>query len=421
MFQHLQKAAKGKSLSNHVKYETVWSCENDANKQKWIKYMHQNESQTCIFDDIESLHHMVCKCVVHPDVPVCPVPEPRGERLAVAGFSCKDLSSLNKRARRAGTSALANGTGSSAKTLRGLLLYLETSNMYVWVGENLDDLDKVFSVNRQFMLQELGNIGWVADTVSLDSSQLGAPTARKRAYIIAINCYKCNLSPEDSRKLLTSIVTCIQKLVVPMLPLTDFLLEDNDPYMQTFFESLGNRGGHAEPGWEKTFYAALSKAGMSWSECIVPDKTMKSKWYKTLKPREKMVLAYELKRHPQATCIDVGQSAGWSQVSETEVLPTMIPRGWFWIRLEGREERLLTGKEMLMLHGFPKSSLANAGSFSDGLFRDLAGNSFHAFAFMATLIGLITYWPFCGIPDEPDVSDDAPAIDDVLGDILDSL
>ena len=210
---------------------------------------------------------------------------------------------------------------------------------------------------------------------------------------------------------------CVERLKVPGLPMSKFLLDEKDPYIATIFAQLKSDKDRQDKEWQENFWSALKKAGMTWSECTPPAATKASKWYDVLKPREKMVLAYELKLHPDAFAVDISQSPGWCGIGSDGALPTIIPRARIWLRQgEGFEERPLSGKECLMVHGFPKENLDRSADITDRLFADLAGNSFQGFSFMAALIAAVTHWPFSTAKDP---EEQAETIEDVVGRILD--
>ena len=109
-----------------------------------------------------------------------------------------------------------------------------------------------------------------------------------------------------------------------------------------------------ETKWQSNLQRHLDKANIRWSQCTLPEDHLASPGYMSLTEREKMMLGYTFKRNPEATSIDCSQSAGRCPIGHSNCLPTLTTSSN--IYLIGNM-RCLTGKESLMLHGFPKEVL----------------------------------------------------------------
>jgi site-specific DNA-cytosine methylase len=119
--------------------------------------------------------------------------------LLVAGWSCKDLSRLSKDyAQKKNSNVLEEKRGSSGQTLEGLLQYLRNDAPPVYIGENVDEIIDVFSENRLYLISAMRGAGYVTDVVKVDSSEYGHWTKRVRAYIVAFNLEKCELSDSEA-------------------------------------------------------------------------------------------------------------------------------------------------------------------------------------------------------------------------------
>jgi site-specific DNA-cytosine methylase len=119
--------------------------------------------------------------------------------LLVAGWSCKDLSRLSKDyAQKNNSNVLEEKRGSSGQTLEGLLQYLRNDAPPVYIGENVDEIIDVFSENRLYLISAMRGAGYVTDVVKVDSSEYGHWTKRVRAYIVAFNLEKCELSDSEA-------------------------------------------------------------------------------------------------------------------------------------------------------------------------------------------------------------------------------
>ena len=131
----------------------------------------------------------------------------------------------------------------------------------------------------------------------------------------------------------------------------------------------------------------IEKEGIRYRDCALPRATVESAWFDVLPERERLVLGYTHLKHPATLCVDTSQSLGRA-VNSDRMLPTLTPGMHLWLFLPdaaGRpRNRLLTGKEALRLHGFAARYLKDDTlaelNISDGLLKDLCGNSFDAHA-----------------------------------------
>lgn len=191
-------SGKGKSLWN-----TVFTCEEAPRKQRWIRqYMWNGADSVCLFNDVREL----CKnpvCVVHSDKKadggMCGI---QAGHLAVAGFSCKNLSKYNvdhMKSKKSGYSVLQHLTGTSGQTLRGVLDFLQRYKTPVYIGENVEDVVSLESGNAQSLLELFANIGYVVDFVVLRHSDYMGCTTRNRVYIVALNVERARMTPTEAR------------------------------------------------------------------------------------------------------------------------------------------------------------------------------------------------------------------------------
>ena len=130
-----------------------------------------------------------------------------------------------------------------------------------------------------------------------------------------------------------------------------------------------------------------------------------------------MTLSYALLTEPNSTAVDISQQAGRTPVGRDGLLPTICTSAKLYMT---EQKRILTGMELLMLHGMPRR-LLDHGEYADNLMKDLAGNSFLAGAVMAVLISIYLHIPaewvigkrdggdVGAVSDDPDPRDDAGA------------
>ena len=122
--------------------------------------------------------------------------------MTVGAISCKDLSkSSNKRKQ----DCLRTGTGTSGRTLYGLLSALDNSESRAYIGENADELASLSSENRQAMDEAFAEIGWVVIAELLNHRDYGGLSRRGRAYIIALHLERCNMTAVEGR-------ACLRKM-----------------------------------------------------------------------------------------------------------------------------------------------------------------------------------------------------------------
>lgn len=124
--------------------------------------------------------------------------------------------------------------------------------------------------------------------------------------------------------------------------------------------------------------------------------TSSSRWFKTLSPFHKSVLVYRqhlslascksAERTAEKQCkelaISLDQSADRNTQStvwddgETIVAPCVLPGQVLWLHIPGDEERLLLGREALVLQGYPVCRVgAQADAMPERFLQDLAGNA----------------------------------------------
>ena len=137
----------------------------------------------------------------------------------------------------------------------------------------------------------------------------------------------------------------------------------------------------AEGPWRKKLVEFCMAKKLQLSKCRVPKVTAKSPWFSgILQEREKTGLAAHIQISPSLTTLDTSQSIERMPTGYNWMLPTIIPGGRTWMRLEGQEERMLCGMESLSLQGYPmdllKALQRASPDISDNLLADMGGNAF---------------------------------------------
>ena len=104
----------------------------------------------CIFQDVQDVSKQSAKCVMHGGM--CSVVKTwHVEQLTIAGWSCKDLSTMRGKVEGA---ALSNkNKGTSSKTLHGVIEFLEAAQQKVYIGENVEEVTNlVWALGRAFQI-----------------------------------------------------------------------------------------------------------------------------------------------------------------------------------------------------------------------------------------------------------------------------
>eukprot|EP00959_Pyramimonas_sp_CCMP1952_P322707 6752761-Pyramimonas_sp.AAC.1 len=189
----------------------------------------------------------------------------------------------------------ADDNSTSHTTFEGLLSFLANHRPATWLGENVDEMDKVTSENRCHMIDKLGEIGYVVDTQVVHSSVHVAATARRRTWIIALQCNVLGLEVDEARSILKDMIKYIPSLQVKQLPLKDFLLNDKDKYVSEAFENAvkvhaqsSAESPASEAKWKNDLTDLLRKKHMSWRKCRAPKAVAEGRWFSTLPARDRM-------------------------------------------------------------------------------------------------------------------------------------
>ena len=192
--------ALGKKAS---KYTTEFACEKDEKKANvWIKGI-MNPAHgcpdACISTDVCDLGRRHARCWRHDQE--CPVPHGTCN-LAIASWSCKDLSNLKT----------TGSSGTTESTLKGVLAFLAASRPLFYLGENLEAIMKAELRNN--LEHDFAGINYVVDMVDMSADDYGAVTTRKRAYVIGIECQESGIDWEVGKKIARDIVALAGSLKI---------------------------------------------------------------------------------------------------------------------------------------------------------------------------------------------------------------
>ena len=281
--------------------------------------------------------------------------------------------------------------------------------------------------NLDVCLADLHSQGYRAVALKLCPSQFGRPVTRKRIYIIG----SLELDYSD----LQSLASFIAALQVPdserpSIPLSPFLLADDDPLIDAFYEDalaakhtkaakLANQRTAADvddPKWiterNVPFVTQPRHRDVRWSDPV----SATNRWYDLLTDRERQCLAT---KHSNGVC-DLSQIEKRDGNQVDDGCPCITPNGVFF---HTGLNRLLVPIERCALQGlqFDASLLC----MYDGPFlNDLSGNGYRGPVLEIITIGIVHIYAskWCVAQDtavnheQPTTSD--VCIDDMLGDGL---
>ena len=411
-----------KALDFDCRLDHLFSCEKEVPKQRWIHEVMRplfaaGAKSACVFKDIGGLCNEMCECAVHGRCQVA------FSRLHVSGFSCKDLSKLNK-ARDAGRSSLPDRSGTSGATLDALMRFVTAHMPPILVMENVDDLLSHTSSNFAFLLNELESRGYQADAAELCSMDYFVPQRRKRCYVIAYLV----LPGWEGRAVATQArraVALTNRLVHSRAAtsLNSFLLPESHAYVRSELErrtqarsAASKEQEQREELWKEQYQKELAKQQVPVSECVVPLIDRGGPWYPLLTPRQKVVLGHSILTNSSMTSADIYQSIGREFVSsDPNVVSTIVPNSLKRLR---SLRRPLLGYEALKLQAFPDAVIEKgvAEDFSDCQLMDLAGNSFTGTVAQAVALAALVYAP---LPCEGGRVDNQQVSIDSVADLLD--
>ena len=126
--------------------------------------------------------------------------------------------------------------------------------------------------------------------------------------------------------------------------------------------------------------------------------------YKLLTRRQQQTLKVQILQTPDAWSVDVGQGIGRSPHRCDEMFNSFTTTAVPYIV---SQNRILFGKECLLVHGYPREPLAkdalDNANIKDTTLKDLAANSFSSGACTAVLIAVLSVLPsrlWCADPTE---------------------
>ena len=295
--------------------------------------------------------------------------------------------------------------GSTGETFNGMIHMMERLQPPWFVWENVTDLLDQGQEDNLFLLQEaLDAIGYTVAHHKVNSLHYGLPQDRERLYGVCVNRNIVRMNRKDARALVERVLETVSnmKLAQP-LHLSQFLLDDDDPYINECLSSLQEtKSRRKEHGveedllWRRKLQALCLQHQVRLSALKPSKDLVDNSWFHALPLREQQGLLFQTATCPDMRAVDLSQSIERMCPKTSDVLGTLLPCArWFLIR--GSRSRILTGLEAMRAQGSPLDLLQELSNKpqvkcdADSLFSDLAGNAFSAPVVAAHMISVILH------------------------------
>jgi len=372
-------------LGVQLRTDHLFSCDIGTASREFIK---RNCQPRALFPDLLA-RSTVSHCILAGRPRLVPELD-----IYVAGFPCKDFSTLNRF-----RPALL---GPHACIFRGVVGYIERFRPRAYVLENVDGLTKtlrgasapIFEVMRTLRAIRGYEVrGWKVNTLDFY-----LPQNRKRVYIVGVNKDKVHL-----RKPLKDWGKVLKKLESrASVGVQRFLLDDDHPQVKGQRERLASGLGRSTASrtckWIEKHRILRAKLGLS-EDSVHPYLSADRGWMSLLPPRTLETLALTSVKvqqisggHSPETTHYVGEiSQGFDYVSILDdISPCVAPLSRLWIF---NRYRWAVGLEKFALQGFPCDELDVTG-LSESEINALAGNSMSlpvVGAFLALLLAFVDF------------------------------
>ncbi len=380
------------------------SCENVGFKQKHLlENVHDKicDDSSCLFVDLEALSSGIGQCLVHRRT--CEVKS--APFFLLIGYSCKQLSSLSPTPT---SSALPDKLGSSGKTCSAMCDFMAAHRPSLALLENVPEMAKSEEVSRNvaFLHGRLRQIGYEVLVDVFTSSSYMLPQRRQRAFALAINIKAFGLEPEAAQVLLARMLQTAGRLLVPPLPISQFLLPDTHPRVKEELQRrLSERGAdpagnrtQPQRAWQKKHQDFMARKGISWTTLEPPPATKASPSFKTSVAREQEIISCAAALHGESlVAVDVNPSIERAAMICEGIMPTFTTSARYYLMHTDSQHaprnRYMLGYECLSVQGFPVHFFGDADGPTDPQMADLAGNAFSSTVCAALLLGAYAHVP----------------------------
>lgn len=428
------------AANGYLCHRHVFSAEINPHKRRWIRHVAPSTG-FFLFADIFDISRRSAKCDIHGDV----APGDLCDALDIflAGFSCKDVSTLNIH-RGSASTCTDTHTGSTGQTLLGVLLVVEMRRPKTFVLENVLGLLARGQIAR--VVQRLESKGYIVIWRVQNAQETGVPQDRDRVWILGwrLDTVVGGISAAEFAEQMAKLWEDLLYVQEPaggsalwysLADLDTFLFAEDSDFIKgrrdkqcadferrqaTIERPTKKRraaddaaaGGASEPKWLKKQMALYEAAQ------VLPSTTSWESWmldacpeYAVLPDRTKEmvdVVRVALPTDPRRLVVRLDQSRPGLKEA---CVPTITPGCCLWLAHRGR---LLLSREKLALQAIHVSE-ATVAEFGERLVADLAGNAFCATSCLVAVVvalaglrrvesgdavGMHGFDPF--VPDESD-------------------
>ena len=378
-----------------------FSCEVEKPKQEYLsKIIHPHVSSApskstspCCFDDISHLGRGAARCCIHQGA--CEVPF--WSDFFVAGFSCKDFSTLSQKVPPGQkTTILQSKSGTSGPTFQGVVGHCQLNRPRAVMLENVTQVAKDEIADKLF--DTFAECGYYGSVAIFESPDFGLPQRRARAFFLLLLAEEFKLEPDECRTLCTTILKGANMFKMKTEDLKTFLLPDNhervvNKLQQRQLLERSHMPSGAGPGieWPGLHTNYLLKKGLTRGLAMASTHIRSSVCYPTLTGRERECLGFAVRygkeKKWKLASVDIHPSIPFISFGRDRVLQTLVPKHITWLfnpeGLKGspanrhKKDRLLLGWEALHLQGYDMTILDLCSDYipSDALLMDLGGNA----------------------------------------------
>ena len=389
----------------------VFSCEVDARKQEFLKYVAEwlgQSSSHNIFSDITEMGEHGAHCSNH-DNTMCSIPP--APLIMTCGFSCKNFSKLfqSKKRTRILKNILEKGRGTTGNTCQGMLAFIRAHAPPFLIWENVPTLlEKSQKRNHAYLVKAFHEAGYASATGSANSIEFHLPQVRRRAYGVIVHVGKSGLGLPEASELAEKILKTKESMAsVEPVSIEEFLLERGDDYLKKQLvilkaarqKTLRKEASAKKLVWRKGLQAICKRRGILYNKLKLPTK-IGSAWLRALPLREQLGVALHVRSEKGLTAIETSQAISRMSKSDANHINTITPKGrWVLLPPMVKQSRVLTGYEKMRMQGFPDyfirdylaSTAGKQNGHVDRFLSELSGNAFSGPVIEAHVISVLAH------------------------------
>ena len=362
------------AMGAEVVLRHAWSCEFVRWKREWIW---KNFAPARIFVDAA---HLCQDDGAHDDVSGCKQAVECCSVL-IAGFSCKDASTLNTHHKER-KDCIRSGEGTTGATFWHLRNIVKRQQPLLVIMENVPSLSSAADCgqsNLDFVREAFAEIGYKFVWRIFDATDVGAPARRRRLYMTAYKASQA-LVEEDAAQMRVHAALDRMFDAAEQHHVDDFLCaEAVVPSWSPHQSRIACRDSWTQkhaPLWKQAPHAADKSA---YQKSLAENVS-----FKALTARQQDLLLLRLCSFPfpGPTSGAVSLQHGCKLARYSSALPTQLPTAQYWLV---NRSRLQLGAEAMALQGADLVDLPACrpgGPFTDRQLQNLAGNAFHVWQFV---------------------------------------